>query len=63
MSTRFGAHHKNHWMVFHAIINMLQIEIEKGKLLMQVQYGNSKQVVLKIIYIYIYIYIYIHCKM
>jgi DDE superfamily endonuclease len=42
MSTRFRARRDKHWMAFHAIINMLQIEIEEGKPLMQVHYDDSK---------------------
>jgi DDE superfamily endonuclease len=42
MSTRFRACREKHWMAFHTIINVLQIEIEEGKPLMQVQYDDSK---------------------
>ena len=42
LSTRFRARREKHWMAFHSIINMLQVEIEEGQPLMQVHYDDTK---------------------
>ena len=44
LSTRFRAELQKHWMVFHSIVNIIQIDIELGNPLYQVEYNDEGRV-------------------
>ena len=41
LSTRFRAGLDKHWIVFHSIVNMLQIDIQIGNCLYQIEYNDE----------------------
>jgi hypothetical protein len=41
LSTAFKNKRENHWMCFHALANMIQLDIEEGRGLFQVHYDDN----------------------